>query len=87
MLADMDGDGRLDLVTWNQPSGTWKWLTAATDYQGLPGSRVWGRQDYLDQPLLGDVDGDGRADPIVWRLSTGTWYWLAAIGGQKQWGS
>lgn len=45
-----------------------------------------GRQDYLDQPLLGDVDSDGKADPIVWRLSTGTWYWLAAIGGQKQWG-
>ena len=86
LVADMDGDGRADLVTWDQRSGVWQWLTAATNFQGVPGGRVWGNQNYIDQPLLGDVDGDGKADPMVWRLSTGTWYWLATVGGLKQWG-
>ena len=86
LLADMDGDRRVDIVTWNRPSGVWRWIGSRTDGQGGPGQVTWGNQAFVDQAVLGDADGDGRADPTVWRQSTGTWYWLGAAPGQKRWG-
>jgi CSLREA domain-containing protein len=95
MLADMDGDGRSDLVIWRASTGTWYWLSSSTNYN--PASAVgyqWGNQGLGDVPILGDFDGDTIADLGIWRASTGTWYWLTstsgysyANAGSKQWGS
>jgi hypothetical protein len=95
MLADVDGDGKMDLVLWRASDGTWYWLTSSSGYSyNAYGAKQWGNQSLGDIPKVADVDGDGKADLIVWRASTGTWYWLTstsgysynAIGG-KQWGN
>ena len=95
MLADMDGDRRMDLVVWRASTGTWHWLTSGSGYAyAAAGVKQWGNQGAGDVPKLGDVDGDGRADLIVWRAPSGTWFWLTsstgydyAAGGSKQWGN
>ena len=80
MLADMDGDGRMDLVIWRASTGTWYWLTSSSGYVSA-GSKQWGNQSQGDIPKLGDIDGDGRADLIVWRPAIGTWFWLTSSSG------
>jgi hypothetical protein len=75
MLADLDGDGKVELVVWRPGTGTWFWLTSASLY-GTADQVQWGSQYYGDIPLLMDFDGDGRSDIAVWRASSATWYWL-----------
>jgi endonuclease/exonuclease/phosphatase family metal-dependent hydrolase len=78
MTADMDGDGRDDLVVWRATTGVWYWLSSSSSGLGM---RQWGARIYGDRPLLGDVDGDGRADITVFRDPTGKWYSLTAASG------
>ena len=82
MVADMDGDGRSDLVVWRASTGTWFWLTSSSGYSSSAyGEKQWGTAADGDVPLLGDVDGDGFSDLIVWRASSGTWFWLTSSSG------
>src|SRR5262249_48884810 len=91
LVADMDGDGRAELVLWR--AGSFVWVPATTNI--VPPQTVqWGSAAEGDVPMLGDVDGDGRADPFVYRRPVGTWVLLTsstgysyAAAGVKQWGN
>ena len=95
MLADYDGDGKVDLAVWRASTGTWYWLTSSSHYSLASANGIqWGNQSMGDVVLTGDVDGDGKADLILWRPTDGTWYWLSsstnfayASARSKQWGN
>jgi hypothetical protein len=78
-MADMDGDGKSDLVIWRASTGTWYWLSSAAGYSyGAPATVQWGNSALGDVPLLADMDGDGRGDLVIWRASTGTFFWITS---------
>ena len=82
MLADIDGDGRADLVVWRASTETFYWLTSSTGYDyASAGSKAWSTQASGDVPKIGDFDGDGRADLAIWRSSTNTWSWVTSSTG------
>jgi len=93
LLADMDGDGKADIVVWRKSTGTWFVLKSSTGYNPSQGGVVqWGDPTQGDVPLTADFDGDGKADPVVWRASTGFWFALLSSSGytthfEKQWGN
>jgi hypothetical protein len=95
MIADMEGDGKADLVIWRASTGTWYWLTSSSGYSYASAFGIqWGNPSLGDKPLLGDFDGDGKQDLAVWRASTGTWYWLTSSSNYSyasargiQWGN
>ena len=95
LLADMDADGKSDLVVWRASTGTWYWVTSTNQYDShIAWSVLWGSQGQADVPMLSDLDGDGRAEIIVWRPFSGTFFWLTSPSGyssaaQKQriWGA
>ena len=54
VIADIDGDGKTDLVLWRASTGTWYWLTSSSGYDYTSqGSKQWGNQGYGDIPLPG----------------------------------
>ena len=43
VVADLDGDGRMDLTVWRETTGTWYWLTAASGFNyAMARSKQWG---------------------------------------------
>ena len=67
LIADMDGDGLADIVTYR--AGVW---TVDFDQDGVPDATYYFGGAQGDVPLLGDVDGDGRVDLVIYR--NGVWY-------------
>jgi endoglucanase len=65
LVADLDGDNRSDIGTFNRKTGEWRFLRAS----GELSEWVWGGPG--DEPLVGDVDGDGLADFGVWKPAKG----------------
>ena len=67
LVADMDGDGIADIVTYS--AGTW---SVDLDQDGVPDVIYYFGGEPGDVPLLADVDGDGRVDLVIYR--NGVWY-------------
>ena len=84
-LADVNGDGRADIVAYFASTGTW--------YVGLSsGSGFWPPVSWASNEgsgssnqFLADVDGDGRADVVTFNASSGNWY-VDTSSGSGFWG-
>ena len=54
VLADVDGDGKTDLVVWRASTGTWYCLPSSSGYDyAATWSKQWGSTAYGDVPLPG----------------------------------
>ena len=67
LVADMDGDGIADIVTYS--GGLW---SVDLDHDGMPDVTYQFGGVPGDIPLLADVDGDGKVDLVIYR--NGVWY-------------
>jgi hypothetical protein len=74
-LADVNGDGKADLVGRLRENGQW-WVTLSGGTQGL-GNTLWDTWSvgvtWVDVHL-GDFNGDGRADLVGRARETGQWW-------------
>jgi hypothetical protein len=89
--ADLDGDGRADLVMWRAATRSWAWAESASGFARSRSASVPGATAE-DAPFTGDVDGDGRADLLIWHGTSGTWTWLTSSSeftrsASVQWGN
>lgn len=82
---DYDGDGKSDLVNWNEKDGRW---LIVNSHDGALQNFVFGAPG--DISASGDFDGDGRWDAAVFRPGDGVWYVRLSNTGQHQtklWGT
>jgi uncharacterized repeat protein (TIGR01451 family) len=86
--ADVNGDGRGDLVSYRFDQSTntlYAFVMLSNGDGNFSGPYTWsvsGAQFFLSNVTLADVDGDGRADLIISSLdSTGFRVWVALSNG------
>jgi DNA-binding beta-propeller fold protein YncE len=76
LLADVDGDGRDDLLSYYPSRGVW-WATSADADGRFGASRrlmTYTNPSGLGSHLAADVTADGRAELLAYRPSDGTWW-------------
>ncbi len=61
-LADLDGDGKLDIVIGSADGKVYAWHGDGTAVAGWPQSTVHAE---LNAPAVGDVDGDGAPEVVI----------------------
>ncbi len=59
-VADLDGDGRPEIVVAADALYAWRW-----DGSCLPGFPVFGGNAFASRPAVADLDGDGRPEIVV----------------------
>ncbi len=60
VVADLDGDGRPEIVVAADALHAWRW-----DGTCLPGFPVFGGNAFASRPAVADLDGDGRPEIVV----------------------
>ena len=70
-INDYDGDGKSDLVVYDDASGSWYAYSLSRD-EPIIWDHAWGWQGA--QTVQGDYDGDGISDLCVYNQNDGTWY-------------
>lgn len=75
LLADVDGDGRDEMIIWRPgtTSVNGRFYARNLEWRYL-GNRAWGAGRLGDVPMAGDLDGDGVDELVIFRPSTGKWY-------------
>jgi hypothetical protein len=77
LAADVDGDGRADLLSYHPKLGRWWLSTGRADGTFDPPrlAATYATTDGWQTHLAADVDGDGRADLLSYHPKRGRW-WL-----------
>jgi hypothetical protein len=87
--ADVDGDGKLDVVSYDAASGDW--TVGHSSGQSLTWSgagNTSGFGDLVDPTRLlwlGDYDGDGRSEPLFYYGGDGNWWMSHSSGTSFTW--
>lgn len=85
--ADVDGDGRLDLILFRPATAMWYVARSSTEFHDVLASGPWGLVGDIAVPA--DYDGDRRADRAVFRPSEARWYIDRSSDGTRitaEWG-
>jgi subtilisin family serine protease len=63
-LADLDNDGKLEIIIGNENADVYVWRYDGTDFPGWP-RNVGNRSLHLSSPAVGDIDGDGDLEIVL----------------------
>jgi hypothetical protein len=77
--GDADGDGQVDLVSYNPTNGRFTLTKSAS-----PAAAVTPfASEPADVPVRGDFDGDGKMDFGFYRIRTGQWFLQQSRAGRR----
>lgn len=82
-LADINGDGRADIVVFTHNSAPVVWIRLALAGGGFGPSQLWSGYFCTQTEVCdtGDVDRDGKADIIAFTHDAGAQVWVARSNG------
>lgn len=80
-INDFDGDGRADLVVYDEAKG--KWYVSKIDGTVLAWGLEWGGPGYT--PVIGDFNQDRKSDMGLYHEASGTWYVRSLDGAVIAW--